>query len=52
MRSGDITGVAGGTGVDMVLHCNRKRIARTKFSLTPSCFISMQPFVDSQLELR
>ena len=23
MRSGDITGVTGGTGVDLVLHCNR-----------------------------
>ena len=23
MRSGDISGVAGGTGVDLVLHCNR-----------------------------
>ena len=24
MRSGDITRVAGGTGVDLVLHCNNQ----------------------------
>ena len=30
----------------------RKRITRTKFSLDPSCSISMQPFVHPQLELR
>ena len=31
MRSGDITGVAGGTGIDLVLHRNTCSVLGTQF---------------------
>ena len=45
MRSGDITGVAGVTGVDLVLHCNTDLISDLGFFFLFTCLFPVSPVI-------